>query len=233
MELTRKEFIRMGVASMAALWGAVRDPFSLFAAARGKDWTMPAEGRIGYSSGQVFVNSRQAEAGDPVRTGDLVETGPVSQADVEMRDHSFFHLKENSSVRVSDILSRPAVEVKKGWFLIIVRKGTPFDIRTPVVLAGVRGTVIFFNVLEEEREYLCNCNGRIELVNPHTGDIIRSVKSSYHTAYDASGARGAVELVQAGLRYHTDEDILRMAERFPSETRVFKHKRDSGYSTGY
>lgn len=232
MELTRREIIRAGVASAAAIVAASA-PLSLLASRRGKDWTMPAEGRIGYASGQVYVNGRQAVSGDPVSAEDLVETGPGSQVDIEMRDYSIFHLRENGSVLVGDILSSPSVSVKRGWFLMIVKKGTPLEVRTPTVLAGIRGTVIFFNVLEERPEYFCTCNGSIELVNPFSGALIRTVKSRYHAAYYLSGTRGAVELAKAGLLYHTDEDILRMAGRFSRETMVFRNARASGSSVRY
>jgi ferric-dicitrate binding protein FerR (iron transport regulator) len=233
MAMTRRDFIRAGVASATALWAAAGDPFFLFASRRDRKWTAPAEGRIGYASGQVLVNGKQASSGDPVKAQDLLETGPGAEVDVEMRDYSIFHLKENSSVEVADILSRPSVRVKRGWFLIIVKRGTPMDIRTPTVLAGVRGTVLFLNVREGRPEYFCNCAGSIELGNPDTGALIRSVKSSYHKAYHLSAARGAVELSKAGLLYHDDEDILRMAGRFSRETNAFRNARAYGSSGGY
>jgi len=44
----------------------------------------------------------------------------------------------------------PRVEVKKGWFLAIIKRETQFEVGTPLVLAGVRGTVLFVNVLNDE-----------------------------------------------------------------------------------
>jgi len=47
-------------------------------------------------------------------------------------------------------------------------------------------------------------------------------------AYQVGVSQARVSLVRAGLLYHTDDDILRMAGRFRRETEVFRARRDSG-----
>jgi len=225
--ISRREFIRAGLGSAAAA-ALLRDPFRLFAAARKDGWATPVEARISYASGEVFLNDARAGSGSPVARGDTIRTGLGSEAEVEVRDYSVFNIRENSVVRLNDALAAPEMEVKKGWFLVIVKKGTPVKLKTPMVLAGIRGTVVFLNVLGDDQSYLCNCNGKVELVDPRTGEEVRTVSSSYHTAYQVGVSQARVSLVRAGLLYHTDDDILRMAGRFRRETEVFRARRDSG-----
>ncbi len=80
----------------------------------------------------------------------MVKTGVNSEAEIEIRDYAVFHIKENSTVLLEDVLLSPRVEVKKGWFLAIIKRETQFEVGTPLVLAGVRGTVLFVNVLNDE-----------------------------------------------------------------------------------
>jgi ferric-dicitrate binding protein FerR (iron transport regulator) len=188
------------------------------------------EGRLSYVLGDVFINENPASEGDAVTEGDVIRTGPDSAADVEIKDFSIFHIKENTEIEVENILTSPKLKVKKGWFLIIVKKDAPLEVGTPTVLAGVRGTVFFFKVYDDDTVYLCDCNGKIELFDTRSGESLRLIKSHYHTAFDLNRSQGTVSVKRTRLRYHEDDDILRMAERFPTETRVFKNKKEGGSS---
>lgn len=223
--ISRRRFIGMGAgAAFSAL--LLKDPFKLVAASREDDWEAPREGRISYVSGRVTVNGGAVSSGEPVVSGDVISTGPGSEADVEIRDVSIFHIKENTRVELESLLTRPALRVARGWFLTIVKRKTPFQVQTPTVLAGVRGTVFFLRVYDEERTYLCNCNGKIDLYDAASGRELRGVSSVYHTAFQLSRANGGVQIERSRLLYHEDPDILRMSGRFSRETRIFRQKQE-------
>jgi len=223
--ITRRDFIRMGIGASAALL-LVRNPYRLIQGARESDWEMPREGRISFVLGEVFLNDGPALQGDLVSLGDVIRTGQKSEAEVELRDYSIIHIKENTVIEVENILTTPALKIRKGWFLVIVRKGTPFEVFTPTVLAGVRGTVFFFYVYDDDTAYLCDCNGKIELSDVRTGELLRQISSQYHTAFDVKREGGTVAVEKTKMRYHEDDDILRMAGRFPRETQIFKRKKE-------
>ncbi len=227
---TRRKFIRMGIGAAGAFL-LLRNPYRLIAGAKESDWEMPMEGRVSYVLGDVFINDQVASEGDVVSEGDVIRTGPDSEADVEIKDFSIFHIKENTEIEIEDILTSPKVKVRKGWFLIIVRKETPYQVDTPTVFAGVRGTVFFFKVYDDDTAYVCDCNGKIELFDSRSGESLKLIKSNYHTPFDLKREGGAVSVKRTRLRYHEDNDILRMAGRFPQETRVIKKKsrEDGGY----
>jgi hypothetical protein len=224
----------MGIGAAGAFL-LLRNPYRLIAGTRDSDWEAPMEGRISFVLGDVFINDQAASEGDAVTEGDVIRTGPESAADVEIKDFSIFHIKENTEVEIEDILTSPKVKVRKGWFLIIVRKDTPLEVDTPTVLAGVRGTVFFFNVFDDDTAYICDCNGRIELFDSRSGESLRLIKSTYHTAFDLNREGGTVSVKRTRLRYHEDDDILRMAGHFPQETRVIKdmsRKKDKSSKDG-
>jgi hypothetical protein len=183
--------------------------------------------------GDVRVNGGRAAAGDTVSSGDVISTGMLSEADVEIRDVSIFHIKENTEVTLENLVMTPRVEVRQGWFLSIIKKKSGFEVATPTVLAGTRGTVLFFNVLDRDRTYMCNCNGRITLYDAGSGRELKNVRSVYHTAFMLSRAGGSVMIERAQLQYHEDPEILRMSERFSRETRVFRERQEESGGGGY
>ncbi len=230
LKLTRREFIKAGLTTALMLY---LNPFKIIASSRSKNWKMPEAGRLSYLSGNVYINGKIAEVGDNIVKGDTVKTGSDSEADIEIRDFAVFHIKQNTEITIDQILNKTKLTVKRGWFLTIVKRGTPFIVATPMILAGVRGTVFFFNVINENSLYFCDCNGTVDLIQADTGERIKRVVSYYHTAYTINKSNSSnIEYSKSTLKYHDDNDILRIANRFPVETRVFRQKQNGKKKKG-
>ncbi len=231
-KISTRNFIKIGISAIAA-FVLVKNPLKLIASnTSDEDWIMPEEGRVSFVSGEVFINNNRGDVGDTVREGDVVKTGDNSEAEIEIRDYAVFLIKENSTVLLEDVFSSPKVEVKKGWFLAIIKRETLFEVGTPLVLAGVRGTVLFVNVLNDEEAYLCDCNGKVDLEDTATGDVVQNIVSNYHKAFTLNRRSDGLGIERAKLLYHNDSDILQMADRFNRETMVFRNKakeKKSGY----
>ena len=231
-KISTRNFIKIGISAIAA-FVLVKNPLKLIASnTSDEDWIMPEEGRVSFVSGEVFINNNRGDVGDTVREGDVVKTGDNSEAEIEIRDYAVFLIKENSTVLLEDVFSSPKVEVKKGWFLAIIKRETRFEVGTPLVLAGVRGTVLFVNVLNDEEAYLCDCNGKVDLEDTATGDVVQNIVSNYHKAFTLNRRSDGLGIERAKLLYHNDSDILQMADRFNRETMVFRNKakeKKSGY----
>jgi hypothetical protein len=228
IRINRREFFRMG----AGLIGAAvvtKCAVPLFSSQDATEWVPPESAAVRYTSGVLLVNGVRAEIGTVLNRRDRLQTGDRSEAEIEIQDYAIFHMKENSIVEIDDIFLTAHVTVRKGWFLAVVRKKKEFSLSTPMVTAGVRGTVLFVNVLNDERMYLCDCNGTVDLTDTTNGRFLKSVTSEYHTAFDLTRMQNGVALTGAGLRYHHDDDILKMARRFSEETEVFKRKKGGGY----
>jgi hypothetical protein len=225
-KISRREFIRTGVAvTLVSLFARI--PFKLFSSQSQEagPWTEPLEARVSFISGEFFINGNKASVGDKISAGDTIQTGFLSEADIEMQDYAIFHMKANTSIEIDDIVSEAKVKVKKGWFLGIVKKGKQFQVSTPTVLAGVRGTVLFVNVFSDDRAYFCDCNGKIDIMDSKSMNQLQTVESVHHTAFTIQRAGTGVQMTRAKLLYHTDSDILRMAKRFPQETKTFKESK--------
>jgi hypothetical protein len=232
-KISRKNFIKVGISAIAA-FGLVNNPLKLIASdSTDDDWVMPEEARVSFASGEVFINNSRGDVGDIVREGDVVNTGDNSEAEIEIRDYAVFHIKENSTVLIEDILLSPRVEVKKGWFLAIIKRETQFEVGTPLVLAGVRGTVLFINVLNDEEAYLCDCNGKVDLEDSATGDVAQNIVSSYHKAFTLRKRGSGLDIERAKLLYHKDSDILQMDDRFNRETMVIRNKANKKRPASY
>ena len=228
--IDRREFLRLGAGIFtAALFTKV--PLSLFPSQdrAQEQWVAPDSARVSYLTGRLLVNGVGVEQGAEVYEGDVLQTKEDSEADIEIRSYAIFHMKPDTTVEIDDIFQSAGVTVKKGWFLTIVRSGKSFSVTTPMVLAGVRGTVLFVNVLDEKRIYLCDCNGNVDLLEPSSRRRLKSIESEYHSAFNLKKTGSGVQITRAGLFYHHDRDILKMAKRFPKETEVFKNRKDSGY----
>jgi len=226
-KMSRRRFIRVCISAAAAGF-LLRNPYRLVAGGGTRKWEMPDQGRIRFIKGEVYVNDIRAVIGDTVNQDDRIRTDEKSEAEIELQDFAVFSIKENTTCSVRDLFTKPTLELEKGWCLLIVRHGKPFSISTPTVLAGIRGTVIFFRVFDREHTYMCDCYGSVDLIDPDTGDVLRQVTSRYHKAVEIRKTGRHITVERQRKLYHRDRDILQISEGFSRETRVFEEKEGRG-----
>jgi hypothetical protein len=227
-KISRRDFIHTGLTvTFVSLLAGV--PFRLFSSEEVEPWIEPKEARVSFIFGDFFINGIKSEVGASIVEGDVIHTGERSEADIEIKDYAIFHMKANTVIEMNNIVTGGRVKVRKGWFLSIVKKGRDFQVSTPTSLAGVRGTVLFVNVLDDDNMYLCDCNGKVDIIDARSKSQLKSIESEYHTAFNIRRAGKGVQITRAGLLYHGDRDILKMAKRFPQETKIFKDRKGGGY----
>lgn len=120
-----------------------------------------AEPRLTVADGSVEIGHGEpiawaaAHAGDAVRAGDSVRTGRGARAEVALGT-GVVRLYENSLLRIPSDAMRPegpaAVGLERGSSIFEVlkrRPSDPFEVRTPEVVASVKGTR-FSVVLEDQ-----------------------------------------------------------------------------------
>ncbi|MBI9099981.1 MAG: hypothetical protein JEY91_15980, partial [Spirochaetaceae bacterium] len=83
-----------------------------------------------------------------------------------------------------------------------------FTVSSPSTVAGVRGTVFFMKVEDENNTYLCICNGAI--VADRTESEL-DMQADHHKAYRFTKEGDIVTSEPAELLYHNDEMIERVA----------------------
>jgi hypothetical protein len=106
-----------------------------------------------------------ARPGGPVVSGDAVRTGPGSRAEVKMDEGHRVALREKTSLRVES--------AKKGASLFFLeagklkatvnklRGGSRFEVKTPLAVAAVRGTVFEMSVADDQTSRLDVLEGRV------------------------------------------------------------------------
>ena len=112
------------------------------------------EGRFTYVEGDVFVRSHSggefvADLGTAVSAGDVVQTGGDGFAVIELTSRSSVKLRENTELVIDSLAGESAVTLNSGSVFARVQRvasgitGRAFEVRTPTVVAGVRGTEFF------------------------------------------------------------------------------------------
>jgi hypothetical protein len=98
---------------------------------------------------------------------------------------------------------RGQVTLERGRALTAVRPGTRFQLSTPGLVAGVRGTV-FYTETDSDGSYLCLCTGSVAVTVP--GDS-RLISATHH---EACRVRPGGRLESAPMLGHTDTDVERI-----------------------
>jgi len=134
------------------------------------------EVKLTFYIGDVSVirdgNIRIAKLGMNLTAGDILKTGTRSEARVLFKDIGICRLKENTEVKVEELIKKAEQNKSKmmlsaGRIIVILKKlseDSEFNIHTPTAVAGVRGTTFILNV-ERGRETttkLAVLSGRVE-----------------------------------------------------------------------
>ena len=138
--------------------------------------------RIEYTEGDVWVESGGqrmfADFGTDLSPGDLVITGENGVAIVRVSESSQIKLRENTTVALDDVAGGGSVELRQGGLFARARRVVAtraFQVRTPTVVAGVRGTdffVAYGRTIEDRPDlWLCVNSGSVEVKIPQTGDV--------------------------------------------------------------
>jgi len=116
-----------------------------------------------------------------VAAGDVIVTGSAGIAVVRLNDRSQVKLRENTRLQIDSVSEQAAVTLNTGGvFARVARRAAGaagraigFEVRTPSVVAGVRGTEFFVaygRTIEDEPDlWLCVNEGTVEVGVPTTG----------------------------------------------------------------
>lgn len=87
-----------------------------------------------------------SQIGDVLAAGDAARTGEESWLEFRFSDNSLIRLQADSELALKSLdtfddgSKRTVVELRKGKAWAVIEKGSPFEIETPGLVAGVRGT---------------------------------------------------------------------------------------------
>jgi hypothetical protein len=163
--------------------------------------------------GDARVNGQRVTPQTTLQTGDMIETGPDSNV-VFVVGNSAFLVRQNSRMVVERGITLSIVSVLRlitGAVVSVWGKGTPRQIVTPTLTAGIRGTGVYTEVFPQQanRSYFCNCYGVVEM--GASNDRATS-RSDYHQSFwgEAEPKNGRY-LTPAQAINHTDEELEMLA----------------------
>jgi ferric-dicitrate binding protein FerR (iron transport regulator) len=171
----------------------------------------PAPVELVRATGPVLADGRRVNAGGSVRTGQRLVVPDGAEADFLFASRIAFRLSPGSEAVAVRNGSGLEIQLKHGGVLNVVKPGTRFSVKSPLVQAQALGTVFYVRA-QPETAYICLCAGRIDLEAP---GFVQSLSADTHSAlYVMPGPSGA-ETKPGPMVYHTDQDIRSLSTRLP------------------
>ena len=171
--------------------------------------------------GDVMLNGRRLQTQQTIQTGDEIVSGPASRL-IFMIGNAAFHVRQNSRLTVERGRTLNTVSLMRllsGAVVSVFGRGGNRAIVTPTLTAGIRGTGVYTEVMDDQggRTYFCNCYGTVD-VTAGGGERALS-ESSYHQGFwGEPAARNGRFLRPAGAFNHTDEELEFLARLIGQRT---------------
>ncbi len=169
-------------------------------------------GKIISAAGEVTINGKPAKIGDAVSFGDELVVGGKSSCEIVVSDDSIIKIQNNARIIFNMTDSKEsAIDIVKGWFSAIFKKKN-VSVKTPTVIAGVRGTMFCINVENEKSVYTCTCNGTIDWKCKDRGEV-ETITAVHHEGRYFKLRDGKIVSSVEGGRYHKDKDLEALAAK--------------------
>jgi hypothetical protein len=171
-------------------------------------------------TGDVLVNEKNREPNQSIQVGDSIHTGPGSGLVLVMGKNAL-QLRANTKITLegrSDSAIIQTLRIIQGGVVSIWGPGEQRRITTPTMVAGIRGTGVYTEVLENQdnRSYFCTCYGSVAL---EAGTDKKFSSTSYHEAFwgEPKAVRGRY-LTPAKMLNHADEELEYLAQLVQQKT---------------
>jgi hypothetical protein len=169
-----------------------------------------------YMEGTVTIDGRSAAIGDSVPLGSVLTTSEQSVADIEFNARNVMRLSENTTLVFNPRNLQSGSELRLGALTLVLKNlpsgavGESLLVRTPTVVAGVRGTSFFIKVENPSSTYVCACNGVVQVLGAD-GRPLKELIASHHKAVRVAGSADQPQVTDAPMLYHTDQDVEKVA----------------------
>lgn len=179
----------------------------------------PVSMEIVYLEGTVLVDDEEALLGQTVPKGAVVTTGDSGLCEIVFAEKNIIRIEENTITTLSVGQGLGQVAMERGTMAFLLEKldalglgGGDFNVQTPLVAAGIRGTAFFVKTEGDDSVYFCDCNGRVSLEDPR-GENTMILEAEEHKAVRYEKKDGAIVTSSPGLLYHNSEDMNSLADR--------------------
>lgn len=172
--------------------------------------------------GDALLNGQRLLPQQVIQSGDSLATGPgsnlifvIGSAAFQVRQNSRLVVERGATLNVVSVLRLLTGAVASVW-----GKGSPRQIITPTLTAGIRGTGVYTEVLPEQnfRSYFCNCYGTVDI---SANDFRVVSRSQYHQSFWSSppvDANLVKKLIPAKPLNHSDKELEFLARLTDQQT---------------
>jgi hypothetical protein len=199
--LARRETLRKmavtGALGASGILGLVRDALA--------DSKQVAQG-IRHVKGPVTIDGQIAVVGQPIRSGQIISTGPGGETSFVVGADAFLQ-RENTKFTFEDTASVAVLRYISGKILSVFGKGHK-QLITSTATIGIRGTGCYIET-EEINTYFCLCYGEAEVV-PHSDPARKEIlNTKHHEAPTNIGTQpGSSIMTPAKPINHTDSELV-------------------------
>ncbi len=171
---------------------------------------------IVFVEGTVTVNNVQANKGASLHYGDVIKTGEDGICRVQIGSKNILQIGKSSELlfNISDV--EHTLQLNKGWLggvtkKIFTKQGK-YLVKTPTVVASIRGTSFCVVAQSNDTSYFCVCNGTINLKG-NNSEQEEDVTAAHHKGlWFEKDKTGNVVVKEAGLLFHDDKGLEQLAQ---------------------
>ena len=160
-----KKILTVLASSLLLLWACTENPVK-----EKKSWPY----KFAYTKGEVYVNDKKVSLDMTLQESDTIITRNQSYATVVFGDSSTLTIKPNSKIYLN-LLQPGKTEIfqESGKSFSKIRKGESYTIKTPTIVAGVRGTSFEISATESTTTIKL-LEGKVEARSPKETVVIES-----------------------------------------------------------
>jgi len=165
--------------------------------------------------GEVQVAGKTAGLNQEIQGGMAIVTGEKSRAEIKLGQSSGIQIREKSQVKLLLQNDQWRTEVIHGAVLNLLRPHSKYQLSGPAGVIAVRGTIFYVNCYEDGTQYVCTCNGSVDILIGDT--MLREVTSSHHEPYTLIPTAHGTVLKPSEMKEHTDPEIFEFLYRMERE----------------
>jgi len=177
---------------------------------------------VDYLEGDVLVDGAPAILGMELKPGAVIDVGEGSLCEVVFgRNIVRIYAETTAVIDIGKITNQ--VSVDRGAVAAVFDKlqelgnDGQLAVRTPTAVGGVRGTVFYVRVEDEDRTFFCVCNGSVHLDSADQ-DQAQLVSAPHHSGLRfIRGADGSIFTEIPEMAYHTDDEMESLAARINAQ----------------
>lgn len=164
----------------------------------------------------ISVDGKVLKSGKPVSKGAAIMPGETVLAEdggaalIKIGDRAGLQMRSTSKLVFDEIADTISLNLDYGALMSVVARQSDrkFILKTPAVVAGVRGTAFYIESRAIDQTYICLCEGVLSLTSQDTVQEIRSRDRSHHSPYMVTQTpSGAVQVSGSSMINHTNADI--------------------------